>query len=100
MGFKSFLMKKTLQLKGVPKDQAEKIATELAEHPEMAESLKKLQSDPEVKELFENIQKEVEEKKKSGMQEMYATVQVMEKYKSQIMKHRDALEPLMRLMQK
>jgi len=100
MGFKSFLMKKTLQMKGMPKDQAEKMAKELSENPQLAASLKALQSDPEVKALFEKIQKEIEEKKKSGMQEMYAGVMVMEKYKSEIAKHRDQLGPLMQLMGK
>ncbi len=100
MGIKSFLMKKTLQMKGMSKEQAESIAKELADNPELASSLKALESNTEVKELFESIQKEIEEKKKNGMQEMYAAVQVMEKYKSQIVKHRADLEPLMRLMGK
>lgn len=100
MGLKSFLIKKTLQLKGVSKDQAEHIATTLDQHPELAESLKSLEKNPQVKELFEKIQKEIEEKKKSGMQEMYAAVTVMEKYKGQIAKYRDELAPLMKLMSK
>ncbi len=87
-------------MKGMSKDQAEKVAKELSEHPELTASLKSLESNPEIKLLFENIQKEVEEKKKSGMQEMYATIQVMEKYKSQIAKYRDELAPLMKLMGK
>ena len=93
-------MKKTLQMKGVPKDQAEAMAKELSDNPQLAASLKALQSDPEVKALFEKIQKEIEEKKKSGMQEMYAAVSVMEKYKSEIAKHRDEVVPLMQLMGK
>ena len=71
MGIKSFLMKKTLQMKGMSKEQAESIAKELADNPELASSLKALESNTEVKELFESIQKEIEEKKKNGMQEMY-----------------------------
>ncbi len=98
MGFKSFLIKKTLQLKGVSKEQAAQIADTLDAHPELAESLKSLEKNPEVKELFEKIQKEIEEKKKGGMQEMYAAVTVMEKYKSEIAKHRDQLAPLMQLL--
>lgn len=87
-------------MKGVSKDQAEQIASQLSEHPELAESLKALEKNPEVKELFEKIQKEIEEKRKSGMQELYAAVSVMEKYKSQIAKYRDELAPLMQLMNK
>jgi flagellar biosynthesis/type III secretory pathway protein FliH len=98
MGIKSFLMKKALQMKGVSAEQAEHIAKELNEHPELAASLKSLESNPEVKALFEKIQKEIEDKKKEGMNEMYAAVVVMGKYKSEIAKYRTELEPLMRLM--
>lgn len=87
-------------MKGVPKEQAEQIAQQLSDNPELAQSLKALESNPEVKELFENIQKDIEEKKKGGMNEMYAAVSVMEKYKAQIAKHRDELAPLMKLMGK
>lgn len=87
-------------MKGVPKEQAEAVATQLSEHPELAESLKSLEKNPEVKALFGNIQKEIEEKKKGGMNEMFAAVSVMEKYKSQIAKYRDELAPLMQLMRK
>jgi cell fate (sporulation/competence/biofilm development) regulator YlbF (YheA/YmcA/DUF963 family) len=100
MGLKSFLVKKTLQMKGVPKEQAEQIAQQLSDNPELAQSLKTLESNPEVKVLFEKIQKDIEEKKKGGMNEMYAAVSVMEKYKSEIAKHREALAPLMQLMGK
>lgn len=100
MGLKSFFIKKTLQMKGVDKEQAEQIARTLDEHPELAASLKALESNPEVKALFEHIQKDIEEKKKGGMNEMYAAVSVMEKYKSQIAKYREELAPLMKLMGK
>jgi hypothetical protein len=100
MGFKSFVTKKALQMKGVSADQAEKIAKQLDENPEIANSLKALESNKEVKELFENITKEIEEKKKAGTPEQYAAVLVMSKYKAQIMKHREALAPLINLMQK
>ena len=53
MGFKSYITKKALQLKGVSADQAESIAKQLDENPELAESLKALESNKEVKELFE-----------------------------------------------
>ena len=87
-------------MKGVPKEQAEALSKEIAENPEMVQSLQALEKDPEVKILFEKIQKEIEEKKKNGMNEMYAAVSVMEKYKGEIAKHRDQLAPLMGLMNK
>ncbi|HTH92907.1 MAG TPA: hypothetical protein VL576_00280 [Candidatus Paceibacterota bacterium] len=98
MGFKSFLMKKTLQMKGVDKDQAEKIAKTLEENPEMAKTLKSMEDNKELKALLEKIQSEIEEKKKAGMPEQYAAVQVMGKYKSEIAKYRNELAPLMQLM--
>jgi uncharacterized linocin/CFP29 family protein len=100
MGFKSFITKKALQMKGVSADKAEEIAKQLEDNPEIAESLKALESNKEVKELFEKITKEIEEKKKGGLDEQYAAVLVMGKYKAEVMKHRDALMPLMNLMQK
>jgi len=100
MGFKSFITKKALQMKGVSADQADKIAKQLEDNPEIAKSLKTLESNKEVKELFEKITKEIEEKKKGGLDEQYAAVLVMSKYKAEVMKHREALAPLMNLMQK
>ena len=85
-------------MKGVSSDQAETIAKTIEEHPEMAQSLKKLEDNKEVKGLLEKIQKEIEEKKKAGMPEQYAAVQVMGKYKSELAKHREELAPLMQLM--
>jgi hypothetical protein len=100
MGFKSFITKKALQMKGVSSEQAEKIAKQLDENPEIANSLKALEGNKEVKALFEKIAKEIEEKKKGGLGEQYAAVLVMGKYKAEIMKHREELAPLMGLMQK
>lgn len=100
MGFKKFITKQALRMKGVSADKAEEIAKQLDENPEIAKSLKALESNKEVKELFEKITKEIEEKKKNGTAEQYAAVLVMGKYKAQIMKHREALAPLMNLMQK
>lgn len=100
MSFKSFITKKALQMKGVSADQAEEIAKKLEENPEIVESMKALESDKEVKSLFEKITKEIEEKKKNGLAEQYASVLIFGKYKNEIMKHREALEPLLRLMQK
>lgn len=87
-------------MKGVSSEQAEQIAKQLEENPQIAESLKALDSNKEVKELFEKITNEIEEKKKAGTAEQYAAILVMNKYKEQIMKHREALAPLMSLMQK
>lgn len=98
MGIKSFLVKKALQAKGVSKEQAQNIADEIEKNPELAGKLKALQENKEVKTLFENIQKEMEEKKKGGMPEQYAMMAVMTKYKAEIAKHRDELAPLMQLM--
>lgn len=87
-------------MKGMSKEQAEKMAKQLDENPEIANSLKALEGNKEVKELFEKITKEIEEKKKAGTAEQYAAILVMNKYKAEIMKHREALAPLMSLMQK
>jgi len=100
MGFKSFITKTALRIKGVSADKAEEIAEQLDKNPEIAESLKALEGNKEVKELFEKITKEIDAKKKGGLGEQYAAVLVMGKYKAEIMKHREALEPLMGLMQK
>ncbi len=100
MSFKSFLTKKALQLKGVSKDQAEKIAEELDKNPEIANQLKALESNKELKELFEKIQKETEALQKSGMPDQYAQMQIMSKYKNEIIKYQAELAPLMRLMMK
>jgi len=81
MGFKKFITKQALRLKGVSSDKADEIAKQLDENPQLAESL-------------------IEEKKKGGLGEQYAAVLVMGKYKAEIMKHREALAPLMNLMQK
>ena len=63
MGFKKFITKQALRLKGVSADQADKISKQLDENPEISESLKTLESNKEVKELFEKITKEIEKKK-------------------------------------
>lgn len=91
-------MKKALQAKGVSKEQAEMLAEKLANDPSMADKLKKLEENKELKALFETIQKEMEEKKKSGMPEQYAMMAIMTKHKDQIAKHRDDLAPLMEIM--
>ena len=98
MSIKSFLIKKALQAKGVSKEDADKLAEQITSNPELVNSLKKLEENKELKELFENIQKEVEEKKKAGTPEQYAMMAVMTKYKEKITKHREDLLPLMQLL--
>lgn len=97
---KKFLMKSALRMKGVSKDQAEEIANKLDKNPELANALKALDANKEVKTLFENIQKDIEEKTKGGLDPMMAQMSVMMKYKSEIQKHQEALMPLMKLIQK
>lgn len=87
-------------MKGVSSEKAEEIAKQLEENPEVVESLKALDGNKEVKELFDKITKEIEEKKKTGLGEQYASMLVMTKYKNEIMKHREALAPLFSLLQK
>ena len=93
-------MKKVLQMKGLSSEQAELISKQLSENPEIAESLKALESNKDLKALFEKITKEIEEKKKGGLDEQYAAVLVMGKYKKEMIKYREELAPLMSLMQK
>ncbi|USN94864.1 MAG: hypothetical protein H6791_00315 [Candidatus Nomurabacteria bacterium] len=99
MSIKKFIMKNALRAKGVSKEDAENFASKIEGNPELIASMKKLEENKEVKALFEKIQKEIEEKKKT-MPEMYATVQVMGKYKQEVMKHRDELMPLFEMMNK
>lgn len=57
MGFKSYITKKALQMKGMSADQAEQITKQLEENPQIAESLKALESNKEVKELLKKLLK-------------------------------------------
>lgn len=100
MGFKTFITKKALQMKGVSADKAEEIANQLDKNPDIAKSMKALEGNKEVKALFDKITKEIDIKKKTGLDEQYAAVLVMGKYKAEIMKYREDLAPLMNLMQK
>jgi hypothetical protein len=98
MGLKSFLIKKTLQMKGVSKEQAEVIANEVAENPEMMRALKALEENKELKALLEKVQKEIEEEKKKGMADAYAAVTVLGRHKAELAKYQDELGPLMHLI--
>ena len=83
-------------MKGMKGDEAEKLAEQIANNPELVASMKKLEENKEVTALFKKIQEEIEEKKKT-MPEEYAQMSVMTKYKSEITKHKDDLAPLMQL---
>lgn len=71
-GLKNLLLKKMMksQLKGVPEAEQNRIIDAVLENPE----------------LFEKIGKEVQEKVKGGMDQMTATMRVMEKYKADLQK--------------
>ncbi len=93
-------MKSALRLKGMSKEQAEEVSKQISENPELVEVLKKIEETPELKALLEKIQKETEEKVAGGMDQMMAGAGVMMKYKHELAKYREFIEPLMRLMQK
>ncbi len=100
MGFKSFILKKVLasKMKGVPEEQIDEMVKKIEANPDLAQKLKGLEDNKEVKELLEKIQKETEEKIAGGMNAQMAQMTVMMKYKDQFIKHREALAPLMELM--
>ena len=100
MSIKSFLIKNALRMKGMPKEQAEAVAEQISANPEIVEAMKKIESHPELKILMEKIQKETEEKINSGMDTTMATAGVMMKYKNDLAKYREFLEPLLLLLQR
>ena len=70
MSVKSFILKQTMKLKGVPQEQIDMI-------------IALMEKDPE---LFERIAKEIEQKKKEGKDEMAASMEIMRKYQGEIRK--------------
>lgn len=100
MGIKSWLIKKALssKMKGLPEEKIDELVSQIESNPELVKSLKALEENKEVKTLLEKIQKETEEKIKNGMNAEMAQMSVMMKYKDDIVKHREALMPLMQLM--
>jgi hypothetical protein len=64
------LAQKMMDKQGVPRDQQEMLFTMMEKNPE----------------LFEKIAKEIQEKKKQGIDEMMASMQVMQKYKDELRK--------------
>lgn len=97
---KKFFIKQALKLKGVDSTQADQIADQISNNPELLDAISKIEKNPEAKKLFETIQKEMEEKTKNGMDQTMAMMGVMMKHKNEIIKYRDLLEPLMNIMQK
>jgi hypothetical protein len=74
MGIKDFFMKKVLssQLKksGLPEAQQEKVLAAMMQNPE----------------LFQKIAKEIKELEKQGKNQMFASMEVMKKYQSELAK--------------
>lgn len=68
MSVKSFFLKKMLKAKGVPESQIDMV-------------VKMMDKDPE---LFKKISGEIEAKVKSGQDQMYASMEVMKKYQSEL----------------
>lgn len=66
MSLKTFLMKRLLKskMKGVPEDQQDKIIAAVEKNPK----------------LFQDIAEEVQQKVKGGMDQMAATMEVMQKH--------------------
>ena len=93
-------MKKMFQMKGMSGEQADVMVEKFEKNPELMGALKKMEENPELKSLLEKIQKEIEEKTKAGTDQMYASILIMGKYKSEVAKYRNELAPLLSLMQK
>lgn len=70
MSLKTFFLKRLLKskMKDVPPDQQEKVIAAIEKNPK----------------LFENIALEVQEKMKQGKDQMTATMEVMQKYQSEL----------------
>ncbi len=68
--FQNFLMKKMLKAQGVPEAQIDMLIVMMEKNPQ----------------LFQTIATEVQEKIKSGMNQMDAGISVMKKYEDQLKK--------------
>jgi hypothetical protein len=68
--FQNFLLKKMLKSQGVPAEQIDVLVAMIEKNPE----------------LFKTIASEIQEKIKSGMSQMDASMKVMEKYKEELKK--------------
>jgi hypothetical protein len=62
--------------------------------------MKKIEDNPELKKLFETIQKEVEEHTKKGGNEAILSQVIMQKYQHKLAKYGSDLMPLFQIMQK
>ena len=98
---KKFLLKQVLKWKGgVSGEQADQIAEMLDKNPELLQAMKKIEDNPELKKLFETIQKEVEEHTKKGGNEAILSQVIMQKYQHKLAKYGSDLMPLFQIMQK
>lgn len=98
---KRFLIKQALKLKGgMSGKQADQIAEMLEKNPELLQAMKKIEDNPELKKLFEMIQKEVEEHVKKGGNEAILSQVIMQKYQHKLAKYGPELMPLFQIMQK
>jgi len=72
MGIKNFILKQTMKakMKGLPEEQQQMILAVVEKHPE----------------FFEKIGEEIKRKKKAGMSEEAATMQVMRQYQGELQK--------------
>jgi hypothetical protein len=101
MSIKKFFLKQALKWKGgVSGDQAEKMAEMFDKNPEMVSALKTIEDNPEIKSLFEKIQKDMEEQVKKGAHESILAQTIMIKYQKELAKYGPELMPLFQMMQK
>lgn len=68
--FKDFLMRKMLKKQGVPESQIDQVLGMMNKNPE----------------LFKKIAEEIQGKVKAGSNQMFASMEVMKKYKSELEK--------------
>lgn len=98
---KKFLLKQALKWKGgVSGDQADQIADMIDKNPELLQAMKKIEDNPELKKLFETIQKEIEEHVKKGGNEAMLSQVIMQKYQHKLAQYGSDLMPLFQIMQK
>jgi len=100
MSIKTFFVKKALQMKGMSKEQAELLSSEIEKNPQLMEAFKKMNEDPRLMALLKKIQEETEQKTKNGMDSTMATMGTLAKYKNELAQYRDLLEPISLLLQK
>ena len=98
---KKFLLKQALKWKGgMSGEQADKVAEMFDKNPELLQAMKKIEDNPELKKLFETIQKEIEEHVKKGGNEAVLSQVIMQKYQHKLAQYGSDLMPLFQVMQK